>query len=472
MSNLLSLTLTELAQSLSSKRASPVELMHEVFDAVDAKNPGLNAVVAERDRGELLQEARAAEGRIVRGEGRPLEGVPFGVKDLEDVAGLPTTFGSNLYKDNVATEDSTQVTRLKAAGGIVFGKTNTPEFGSNGITRNHFYGVTRSPWDPEVTPGGSSGGSAAALVAEMLPLVTASDGGGSIRIPASFVGAFGMKPSYGRVPRGPLQDYTLGSTVHYGPLTKTVDDAALFLDMVSGFDPRDPTSLASGPTSYRTTSREPFPGKLRIGYSPDFGYAVVQSDVAAVVEDGVRVLERLGHSVSTLKGGPPDMGGEWALLSAFEIGASIHAFRPARDAEIGRGLLEGIRFTESMPQALWGSMMEKRARIVAFFADAFEQFDFLVTPTTPYDAPPAKGPFPAETEGRAQITASVAAFTVPTNLSWHPSASLRAGLSRRGLPVGMQIIAPHHREDALFSLCRAFEAERPAHPHWPLRRAE
>jgi Asp-tRNA(Asn)/Glu-tRNA(Gln) amidotransferase A subunit family amidase len=470
MSQLLSLTLTELTRTLASRQASPVELMREVFATVDAKNPELNAIVEERGREALLDDARAAEARIAGGSARPLEGIPFGVKDLEDAAGLKTTHGSKLFADFVPDRDSTQVERLKAAGGILYGKTNAPEFGTNGITRNLVYGVTRSPWDPAVSPGGSSGGSSAALTAEMLPLVTASDGGGSIRIPASFVGAYGLKPSYGRVPRGPFAHFALGATVHYGPLTKTVEDAALILDVTAGYDAHDPASLPSVTTSYRDALKSPLGRKLKFAYSPDFGYAVVQSDVAALVEDGVRLFERLGHSVKQISGGPPDMNGEWGILSAFEIGASLHAHRPARDADFGRALLETFKYTENMSQPLWGSMMDKRARVIEFFAGVFDEYDAIITPTTPYDAPPAKGPFPTETEGRPQITASVASFTVPTNLSWHPSASLRAGLSKRGLPVGLQVIVPHHREDLLLAISRAFEAERPAHPYWPGRR--
>src|SRR5689334_13619243 len=305
MSALLSLSLVELRASLQAKKVSPVDLMQEVFAAVDRDNPRLNAVVAERDRAELIAEAVAAEARIASGQGRPLEGIPFGVKDLEDARGLPTTHGSKPFRDSMPESDSTQVARLRAAGGIVYGKTNAPEFGANAITRNLVFGATRSPWDLERTPGGSSGGSSAAISSEMLPLVTASDGGGSIRIPASFVGAFGLKTSFGRVPLGPIHEWEHGTTVCYGPLTKTVEDGALFLDQVAGYDARDPMSLPDAGISYLDAVRKPLERKLRIAYSPDLGYAIVQSDVAAVVEDAVRVFEKLGHSVTRVSGGPP-----------------------------------------------------------------------------------------------------------------------------------------------------------------------
>src|SRR5260221_3550994 len=250
-------TLIELTEALGEEKASPVDVMRDVFAAIDRDNPRLTAIVAERDRDALLEDARAAEERIGSGRARALEGIVLGVKDLEDVEGLPTTHGSMLFRDAVARADSTQVARLRAAGAIVLGKTNTPEFGSNAITKNLVFGATRSPWDPERTPGGSSGRSAAALAAEMPPLVTASDGGGSIRIPASFVGAFGLKPSFGRVPRGPLHEWEHGTTVAYGPLTKTVEDAALFLDVVAGYDAYDPMSLPHPGKRYLDIVRQP-----------------------------------------------------------------------------------------------------------------------------------------------------------------------------------------------------------------------
>jgi len=203
MYELLGRTVIELTEALRARKASPLELMQAVLARIDETHADLNAVVARRDREALLSEARAAEERIARGEARPLEGIPLGVKDLEDAEGLVTSHGSLPFRNQIATRDSTQVRRLRAAGAIVVGKTNAPEFGYTAITKNLVYGVTRSPWSLERTPGGSSGGSAAAMAAGMLPLVTASDGGGSIRIPASFTGAFGLKTSFGRVPHDP-----------------------------------------------------------------------------------------------------------------------------------------------------------------------------------------------------------------------------------------------------------------------------
>jgi aspartyl-tRNA(Asn)/glutamyl-tRNA(Gln) amidotransferase subunit A len=298
MHELLRLSLTDLTERLRARRASPVELMEAVLARVAETQPTLNAFTALREGDALIADARAAEARLARGEGRPLEGVPLGVKDLEAVAGLPHVHGSQLYRDRIADYTEVHVQRLEAAGAIVVGKTNTPEFGYTAITRNLVYGVTRSPWDFDRTPGGSSGGSAAALAGCVCPLVTASDGGGSIRIPASFTGCFGLKPSFGRVPRGPLPHWDYQDTAVYGPLTKTVADAALFLDLTAGPSPWDPASLPPAGLSYVATLEEPLHA-LRIGFSPDLGYAAVQSDVAAVVEDAARGFEKLGHRVGT-----------------------------------------------------------------------------------------------------------------------------------------------------------------------------
>lgn len=464
---LLDATLTQLTEMLRRRDASPTELMQVVLERIAATHADLNAVVTLRDREAVLADARAAEARIARGEARPLEGVPLGVKDLEDVAGLVTSEGSVPFRENVATRDSTQVARLKAAGAIVVGKTNTPEFGYTAITKNLVHGVTRSPWNLERSPGGSSGGSAAALAGGVLPLVTASDGGGSIRIPASFTGAFGLKPSFGRVPRGPFARWTYGDTSVFGPLTKTVEDAALVLDQVVGASPDDPKSLPHPGLSYVAALREPLPRGLRIGWSPDLGYAVVQSDVAAVVEEAVHVFERLGHRLVAIAGGPPPLGREWGLIGAFELAAQLDALLPEHEAEFGRSFLAGVKAASRVTPRWWGRFAAERARLSDWCTDVFAAVDVLVTPTVPFDPPPARGPFPAETEGRPQPPAGVAAFTIPFNLSWHPAATVRAGLSRAGLPVGLQIVAPRHRDDVVLRAALAFERERPWHPRWP-----
>jgi len=467
VNELLRLSLTELTGRLRERKASPVELMESCLERIDETNADLNAFVALRDRDALLADARAAEERIGRGEARPLEGVPFGVKDLEHAKGLPCTQGSRIHAGRISDHDDTQVERLKAAGAIVVGKTNAPEFGYTAITKNLVYGVTRSPWNLEVTPGGSSGGSAAALAGCVCPLDTASDGGGSIRIPASFTGAFGLKVSYGRVPRGPLEHWDYDDTSVYGPLTKTVEDAALQLDQTVGASPHDPNSLPHPGLSYVEVLAEALPSGLRIGFSPDLGYAVVQSDVAAAVEEAVGIFEKLGHTVRAVAGGPPRMGREWGLLGAFEKAAHLHEYLPDREAEFGRTFIEGVKTGFRMTPQVWRAIGDQRLALLRWCAEVFGEFDFLVTPTVPFDPPPAKGPFPAETEGRRQHAAGVASFTIPFNLSGHPAATLRVGRSRRGLPIGMQIVGPRHRDDLVLRASLAVQRERPWHSEWP-----
>lgn len=467
MHELLTLSLLDLRERLRTKSASPVELMQAVLDRIDATQERLNAFTALRERGALLEEARAAEARFAGGDARPLEGVPLGVKDLERAAGLPFTEGCKLHADRIARDDEVHVARLRAAGAIVVGKTNAPEFGYTAITKNLVYGTTRSPWDPAVTPGGSSGGSAAALAGGVCPLVTASDGGGSIRIPASFTGSFGLKVSYGRVPRGPQEYWDHQDTAVYGPLTKTVPDAALVLDVLAGPSPHDPCSLPAQGLSYLAALAEDLPAGTTFGFSPDLGYAVVQSDVAAAVEEAARGFEKLGHRLVAVPGGPPQMGTEWGLLGALDLMSQLGDHLPEREGDFGRAFLAGIRAGERITAEAWGRIRRRRAELNAWCAELFERCDFLLTPTVPYDPPPAGGPFPEETEGRRQPRAGVAAFTIPFNLSWHPAATVRVGLSRRGLPMGMQIVGPRHRDDLVLRAAHTFERHRPWHPHWP-----
>jgi Asp-tRNA(Asn)/Glu-tRNA(Gln) amidotransferase A subunit family amidase len=217
----------ELAQAIRARELSPVELMEACLQRIEQVNPVLNAFIAMRPE-EALGEARAAAERIAGGEDAGLlAGLPFGVKELEDAEGFPSTHASVPYKDNWPERDSVQVERLKKAGAILLGKTNAPEFGYTAFTKNLLFGITRNPWNPERTPGGSSGGTSAAIAAGMVPLATGSDGGGSIRIPACYTGCFGLKPTYGRVPRGPFQMLNWSDTVCYGPITRTVRDGAM-----------------------------------------------------------------------------------------------------------------------------------------------------------------------------------------------------------------------------------------------------
>ena len=466
MTDLLRRPLTEITAMLAHKEISPVELMRATLDRIEATHEKLNAFVALRDGDTLLAEAREAEQRIVAGGARPLEGIPLGVKDLENAEGLVTSEGSIPYRDNMAMRDSVQVARLRAAGAIVVGKTNAPEFGYTAITKNLLFGATRNPWNLAHTPGGSSGGSSAAVAGGVVTLATASDGGGSIRLPASFTGCFGLKPSYGRIPHEGKALWTTDDTSVVGPLTRTVEDAAIHMDVTAGADPLDPNSLPHPGISYRRVLRD-LPDGLRIAYSPDLSYAVVQSDVGEIVYDAARVFAELGHQFEEIDDGPPELGRDWGLVGAFELLSRIGHLLPEREGDFGRAFIKGVKTGEKMTPAVWGNVRRRREELNGWCAALFERFDLLLTPTVPYDPPPAKGPFPQETEGRVQTLASVASFTIPFNLSWHPAATVRAGLSKAGLPVGLQIVGRRHRDDLVLQAAHAFEQERPWRDAWP-----
>ncbi len=466
MSELLQLPLTEIAEALAARRVSPTELMRATLDRIEETSQSLNAFSALRDRDALLSDAHEAERRIARGEARPLEGVTLGVKDLEDAEGLVTSHGSVPFAKNLAKRDSVQVARLRAAGAIVVGKTNAPEFGHTALTRNLLFGASRNPWNPERTPGGSSGGSSAAIAGGLVALVTASDGGGSVRLPASFTGCFGLKPSFGRIPNEDPELWVMEDTSVQGPLTRTVEDAALHLDLTVGPHPLDPNSLPHPGRSYRALLADRLPG-LRVGYSPDLGHAAVQDDVAEVAFGAARVFDELGHELEDVRAGLPEMGRDWGLVGAFELLGKLEPLLPDHEQEFGRAFLKGVQTGRHMTPERWAEIRRRRATLNRWCAELFERVDLLLTPTVPYDPPPARGPFPSETRGRTQPFASVASFTIPFNLSWHPAATVRAGFSRAGLPVGLQIVGPRHRDDLVLRAAHAFEQARPWAGDWP-----
>lgn len=464
-------SLTELTAALHRRAISAVDLMQSTLRALDATHEQLRAVVSRRPSDVLLGEARAAQDRLDRGEARPLEGVPLGVKDLEDAAGLPTTYGSKLFAASApASHDSTQVARLRSAGAILVGKTNSPEFGYNVLTKNLLHGVTCSPWKPALTPGGSSGGSAAALAAGVLPLVTASDGGGSIRLPASFCGAFGLKPSHGRVPLGPNDLWDSAAMAVYGPLTKTVADAALLLDLTAGPDPYDVQSLPAPGFRFVDRLEESIGRKWRIAYSRDFGRVPMQTDVADTVESAVAAFRELGHDVVDCQGGPPDLGTFWGLAFARYLDEWIGELIAARPHDMTRTLVQWIEAARGAAPAFWAEQSRARMNVVRWFASVFAEHDILLTPTAPCDPPPAKGPVPTSIGDSPLSQAGLAAFTMPVNLAWLPAATVRAGLSRAGLPVGLHIIGPRGADDLVLRAAHAFERHRPWHPNWPALR--
>jgi Asp-tRNA(Asn)/Glu-tRNA(Gln) amidotransferase A subunit family amidase len=466
MSSLSYLSVMELAKLIRSRELSPVELMEETLERINRVNPEINAFVSLR-ADEALDEARSLTKRISSGEDPgPLTGIPIGVKDLEDVKGMVTSFGSIPYKDNVAGDDSIQVSRLKASGAIVVGKTNTPEFGFTGFTKNRLYGVTRNPWNKDRTPGGSSGGSAAAVAAGLVPLATGSDAGGSIRIPASYSGCVGLKPSYGRIPLGPGPSLHMARTMVLGPLSRTVSDAALYLDCVAGYHPADPDSLPQPEGSYLKTLQRPLKSS-RIGFSQTLGYARIEPDVMELVEQAVETFRGMGHRVDTWEGRFPDVSDAWAELMNREIYAQIHEDLEKIRGQLGRSLVASLDLAKGLTLEDQIRANRVRSKLNQTLWEVFDRFDLLLTPTMPTEAFAAKGPPPAEIDGHPIPLLWAVAFTYPFNLSGHPAATVRVGLTKTGLPVGLQIVGPRHRDDLVLQTAYAYEKSSPWNDSWP-----
>jgi aspartyl-tRNA(Asn)/glutamyl-tRNA(Gln) amidotransferase subunit A len=466
MSDMHYLSARELVRWMMAKELSPLELMEETLRRIDAVNPILNAFISMR-ADEALDEARTKTEQLASGkEPGPLEGIPVGVKDLEDVKGMVTSFGSIPYKNNVAQSDSIQVSRLKEAGAIVVGKTNTPEFGFTGFTKNLLYGVTRNPWNIERTPGGSSGGSAAAVAGGIVPMATGSDAGGSIRIPASYSGCFGLKTSFGRIPRGPLFLLQTHPLWCMGPLTRTVEDAALYLDCVAGYNPCDPESLPNPDRSF-LKGLHTIPSNLRIAFTPTLGYARVQKDVMTKVEEAAACFADMGYSVDLWEGSLPDVGETWSSLVDLDLYCRLYKDLDKNRKEMGRTLVRALDQAKFFSVKDHFEAQKIRTELNRIMWDLFEKFDLLLTPTMPTEAFAAKGPPPGDIDGHPIPLLGAVAFTYPFNLSGHPAATVPAGFTENALPVGLQIIGPRHRDDLVLQASYAYEQMRPWNHHRP-----
>ncbi len=467
------LSAREIGHLVGTGEVSPVEVITDALKRIDEENPVLNAFVAVDAEG-ALGVARRLEKSIAAGEEvGPLAGVPVGVKDMEDVAGLVTSFGSPLYRDNVAETDSVQVARLKQAGAIVVGKTNTPEFAYTIFTKNRLFGVTRNPWDLERTPGGSSGGSAVAVTAGLVPLATGTDGGGSIRLPAAYCGCFGHKPSLGRIPAGGLPGPRSLLAMHpisvSGPLSRCVEDAALYLDCVAGYHPSDPTSLPGPGRSYLGSLGE-LPADLRIAFSPDLGRIRVQRGVADQVAAAAAVFEEMGARVEPWKDTWPDTAVAWSQLLNCDFYAQVREDLERRPEGLSRSLAAMLAETRSLGIEDLLAAQQARDELNRVLWDLFDCYDLLLTPTVPNEAFAAAGPPPAEIDGEPVPLFDLLGFTQPFNFSGHPAASVPVGFTDSGFPVGLQIVGGRHQDGLVLKAARAYEKARPWRDHGPLLR--
>jgi aspartyl-tRNA(Asn)/glutamyl-tRNA(Gln) amidotransferase subunit A len=456
------LTAVKIADRVRSAEMSAKEVLETFLARIEAFDTELKSFVF-LDPDAARAQAAEIDRRVAAGEDPgPLAGVPLGVKDLEDARGLPTTHGSLLYKENVAEGDSVQVARLRAAGCVVVGKTAAPEFGAAAYTSTPLHGTTRNPWDLERTPGGSSGGSATAVGAALVPIATGSDGGGSIRIPASYSGLFGFKGTFGRVPRGaaPESSYT---SVH-GPMARDVRDAARYIDCVVGPHEADQFSLPHPGFSYEERLDEATPG-LRATWSEDLGFGVCVSEVSVIVKEAAEALagseafEWKDRRVS-LK----DPAVAWGVLGAAETFHKVESHWEERRDDLTPIFAYGIaRGLERIDLPEMTRAAERRWENNQILAGVFEEVDLIVTPTTPTTAFVAEGPMVSEIEGRTIKPMHSICFTYPFNLSGHPAVSLPCGFDTEGLPVGLQIVGRRHSDHLLLALAARFQEIR----GWP-----
>ncbi|MDV6011728.1 amidase [Haloechinothrix sp. LS1_15] len=457
------LTASELASAYASGELSPVEATTAAIDAIEQRDGTCNAYCLV-DAETALDQARASEARWREGNPiGPLDGVPSSIKDMFLTQGWPTLRGSRCIDPQQPWElDSPITARMRESGLVLLGKTTTPELGWKGTTDSPLTGITRNPWDPTKTAGGSSGGSAAAVAAGMGELSVGTDAGGSVRIPASFCGIVGFKPTYGRIPLFPASPF--GMLAHAGPMARTVDDVALLLDVLALPDYRDPTALPPPFGAYREATRRDVRG-INAAYSPTLGYVDVDQEVAALVDDAVRLLGETGVHVDEVDPGFEDplepfdvlwSAGAAKWLSKFPEG-SAEKVDPGLRALWDRGL------THSALDYLGAN--EARVELGIAMGEFHSRYDVLITPMMPirpfeagHDVPPGSGyrSWPEWTR-----------FSYPFNMTQQPAISVPTGFTSDGLPAGLQIVGPRHSDDLVLAVARLVQE---IHP-WPTERA-
>jgi aspartyl-tRNA(Asn)/glutamyl-tRNA(Gln) amidotransferase subunit A len=448
---------TRLARLIRERTLSPVEVMQTVLERADALNPKLNAIctsTAER----ALEQARAAERAVMRNETLgPLHGVPTTIKDLAFTKGVRTMAGSHIYADRVPDEDAPFVERLAAAGAISIGKTTVPELGWKGCGDSPLTGISHNPWKHGTNAGGSSTGAAICAAAGIGPIHQGSDGAGSIRMPAAFCGVFGMKPSFGRVPYYPVTNNDLMS--HVGPITRTVADAALMLQVMAGADDRDLSSLPGPVEDYLARLDEGIAG-LRVAFSPDLGYLPVDEEVASVVQGAVSAFEEQGCEVAEVAPGWDDPIGIEHLYYTANFAGNVGPFLEEWEDRLDPGMVacarEGMRHSAA-------DYVQARGRRNAFYdrvRQAFERFDLLLTPTMSVAAFPVGRLMPEHWEQHPWDWIRWAGFSYPFNLTWLPAATCPCGFTPDGRPVGLQVVAGRHQDLRVLQAARAFEQAR------------
>jgi len=445
-----------------ARKTSPLEVMRAVLDRVDAVNPRLNAIVT-LEREPALKAAKSATAALKKGKKlRPLHGVPVTIKDLTHTKGIRTTWGSKVFEHNVPTEDSVIVERLKAAGAIILGKTNTPEFGAGGNTFNTIFGATRNPWNPALTCGGSSGGAAVALATGMGPIAQGSDTGGSLRTPAAFCGVVGFRTSPGLVPYYPK---TLGwdSIGVTGPMARTVADTALMLSVIAGPDDRSPISYDADTAAFSRAVKSPSIKGWRVAWTPDLsGLIPVDGEVAQVAERATRVFRSLGAKVEAACCDFSEVN-DIVLGTRGLAMVANHADKLAKwKDQMQKGLVwnieQGLRLT---PEEIARAEVQRTTlwhRVRTFM----ETRELLILPTVAVPPFPVELPYPTEINGKPLDNYTQWFFlTYGITLTALPVISVPCGFTKSGLPVGLQIVGRRRQEAMVLRAAAAFEAAAP-----------
>jgi Asp-tRNA(Asn)/Glu-tRNA(Gln) amidotransferase A subunit family amidase len=448
---------TALAERIRTREVSPVEAVEESLARIEQLNGKLNAftiVLGEQ----ALEQARGAEAALARGEDvGPLCGVPYSVKDVTWVEGLPSTNGCEALADFVAPADAVVVERMRAAGAILMGKTNNPEFCFRGVTENEVYGVTRNPWNLERTPGGSSGGAGASVASGMTPIALGSDGGGSVRIPSAFCGITGLKTTMGRVPDGPGHPGWATLTVN-GPMARSVRDLELVGGVLAGPHPVDYLSAPAWPAPGAGSA-----APLRLAATVDLGFAPVEQDVRRAFNDAVARLRDAGWSVDDAApptGNPNDL---WTKIAVAEGYAAARKLLEERRDLITEDGIELLEAGKGVSAADYYDAMRERAAFGQAWAGFFEEYDVLLTPQMQMTALPLGIKAPAEIDGEPidPFYDDWCGFCLPANLTGQPAISVPCGFGDDGLPIGLQLMAPRFREDLALRVAAAYEEVAP-----------
>ena len=455
MADLAALNAADLSAGFAAREFSPVEVIKALLARIESLDKSINAFCL-LDETATLAQAQASQARWQKGAPlSALDGVPVAIKDLLLTKGWPTLRGSKAIDPQQAwNDDAPAVARLREAGAVLLGKTTTPEYGWKGVTDSPLTGITRNPWDLSKTPGGSSGGSAAALAARLAPLAIGTDGGGSIRIPASFSGVFGLKPTYGRVSAYPPSPF--GTLAHIGPMSRDVTGSAMLLDVLSGSDARDPFGLPPAQDSFAAKLDDGVRGK-RIAFSPAMGFAKnVDNEVAALVAGAARKFESLGAVVEAVD--PPLMEGgdpraDFRILWWAGAGFALGEYPEEKKALLDPGLRAMVEEGAAIPLRRYQQAAMARATYASAMRQFMTRFDFVLTPAVAIPAFAVDRLSPHDNESWLDWTP----FSVPFNLTQQPAASVPCGFTRAGLPVGLQIAGRMYDDAGVLAAARAYE---------------